>query len=120
MNPESEHLIVEPITVFFDTPPLFEKAPPCPSSFEWRGERFRVLKLLSEWRDYRRRGRMARNMSAPHLQQASQKGSWGVGRFHFVIQVEGGRVFEIYYDRAPARGGERKGAWFLFAERQPQ
>ncbi len=117
MDANTDHPIFEPIEVFFDTPPLLEKAPPCPSGFEWRGERFRVAELLSEWHDYNRRGRMARNMRPEHAQAAAARGSWGVGRFHFVVQVENGRIFEIYYDRAPGHAGERKGSWYLFAER---
>ncbi len=117
MNTTYDHPIFEPIEVFFDAPPLLEKAPPCPSGFEWRGERFRVSELLSEWRDYQRRGRMARNMRPEHARVASARGSWGVGRFHFVVRVDTGRVFEIYYDRAPSHAGERKGSWYLFAER---
>ncbi len=117
MNTEYDHPIFEQIEVFFDTPPLLEKAPPCPAGFTWRDERFRVVELLSEWRDYGRRGRMARNMQPEHARVAAGRGSWGVGRFHFVVRVENGRIFEIYYDRAPGRAGERKGSWYLYAER---
>ncbi len=117
MNTEFDHPIFEAIEVFFDTQPLLEKAPPCPSGFEWRGERFDVIELLSEWRDYGRRGRMARNMRPEHARVAAGRGSWGVGRFHFVVRVKKGRIFEIYYDRSPGHADERKGSWYLYAER---
>ncbi len=117
MEAGTEHPIFEPIEVFFDKPPLLEKAPPCPSGFVWRDERFQVVELLSEWRDYQRRGRMGRNMQPEHARIAAVRGSWGVGRFHFVVRVENDRIFEIYYDRAPGRAGERKGSWYMFAER---
>jgi len=43
-------------------------------------------------------------------------GSWGVGRFFFRIRVDTGKIFEIYYDRAPKGSKLRKGAWFLVGE----
>ena len=73
------HFIEEPIEVYFDITPLFEKKPGCPDAFDWRGELFRITELLSEWTDYRRRGKMARNMQPAHAEIATRKGSWGVG-----------------------------------------
>jgi hypothetical protein len=109
--------IAEPITVTFSEPPVFEKSPPCPASFTWRGETFSVVEMLETWVDNRRRGRFARNMRPEHLMVAATRGSWGVGRFHFVVRVTGGRIFEIYYDRAPRDANDRKGNWFLFKEK---
>ena len=111
--------IEEPIQVQFDQPPLLEKAPPCPSAFIWREETYRIAELLEEWHDYRRRGRMARNMAPAHAAVASNRGSLGVGRFYFRVLVEDGRIFEIYYDRAPKDAGNRKGSWHLLGERRP-
>jgi hypothetical protein len=112
------HFIEEPITVEFDRPPALEKSPPCPSAFRWQGETFKITALLEEWHDYRRRGRMARNMAPAHAAVASNRGSLGVGRFYFRVQVEDRRIFEIYYDRAPKGVGDRKGSWYLLGERQ--
>ena len=108
--------IGEPITVAFDTPPLFSKRPSCPDRFTWRNELYVVVTLLEERVDYRRRGRMAQNMRPEHLARAAQKGSWGVGRFYFMVEVENGRLFEIYYDRAPKNADDRQGNWFLTRE----
>jgi len=108
--------IGEPIEVCFDQPPLFEKKPPAPSRFVWRGESYRVAAVLSEWRDYSRRGRAARNMQPQHAAVAEHRGSWGVGRYYFRVRVDGGRIFELYYDRAPKGSDQRKGAWFLVSE----
>lgn len=110
--------IDEPIEVIYDQPPLLEKKPECPQGFHWRGEEYRILEMLAEWQDFRRRGRMARNMAPAHLQHASRAGSWGVGRFFFRVRVQTDRVFEIYYDRAPVDSAQRKGNWFVFAERK--
>jgi hypothetical protein len=108
--------IAEPIEVQFEKAPSLEKVPHCPDRFVWRGQIYRVAEKLSEWHDYRRRGRMARNMSPRHLATASRRGSWGVGRDYFRVRTEGGRVFDLYYDRAPRGIDERKGQWFLYRE----
>jgi hypothetical protein len=117
------HFIGEVVAVQFDEPPAFEKAPPCPSGFVWRGVPYRVRALLAEWRDYRRRGRMARNMRPEHAARAAQQGSWGVGRFYFRVRAfnpetaaTAGQIFELYYDRAPQDVDHRTGSWFLVSE----
>ncbi len=117
METVPSRFIDEPVDVFFDHPPLLEKKPDCPSAFAWRGQTWRIVTLLSEWQDFRRRGRMARNMCPEHAAAAQVRGSWGVGRYFFRIQVEGGRIFDLYYDRAPVDAGDRKGHWFLHCER---
>ena len=90
--------------------------PSCPSRFVWQGESYRVAAELSQWRDYSRRGRAARNMQPQHAAVAEHRGSWGVGRFYFRVRVSDGRIFELYYDRAPKGSDQRKGAWFLVSE----
>jgi hypothetical protein len=108
--------IGEKITpVFNDTPP-FGKRPPCPDAFCWRGESYQIVKSLQEWVDFTRRGRQARNMSTEHAAVASNHGSWGVGRYNFHVRVESGRLFHIYYDRAPKDLDNRMGEWYLVSE----
>jgi hypothetical protein len=109
--------IDEPIDVLYDIPPTYEKCPDCPSGFIWRGQTYMVTELLSEQQDHSRRGRSARNMQPAHLQMALRNGSWGVGRYCFIVRVESGQIFEIYYDRAPENAGDRKGHWILKGER---
>lgn len=111
--------IGEPITVEFDQPPLFAKQPPCPARFIWQDETFTIVANLQEWRDYGRRGRMANNMRPENLKKAAKRGSWGVGRYYFRVQVANGRIFEIYYDRAPKGLAQRLGSWFLNREILP-
>lgn len=111
------HFLDEPIEVVYDEPPVLEKDPDCPDGFKWKDLEYRVVELLAEWRDNRRRGRMARNMRPEHADRALVKGSWGVGRFFFRVKVQTGQVFEIYYDRAPQGAADRKGHWFLYLER---
>ena len=108
--------ISEPITVHFDRPPVLSKKPGPPDRFNWRGVKFRVVDRLKEWHDYERRGRMAHNMRPAHLEAARRRGSWGVGRDYHRVRTACGRVFDLYYDRAPTAAGERRGHWFLFRE----
>ena len=108
--------IDEEIAVHHRRPPTLEKKPEAPQAFDWRGETLQVAEVLSTWFDYERRGREARNMAPPHAEAALRRGSWGVGRFYFRVRTEDGRAFDLYYDRAPARAGDRKGHWFLYRE----
>lgn len=119
MDVSSLRFIDEPIEVHFAQQPAFEKRPSCPDGFIWRGETFRVAELLSEWRDYRRRGRMAANMRPEHAELAAERGSWGVGRFFFRVRTDAGPILDLYYDRAPKGSANRKGTWFLFRELAP-
>lgn len=113
----SMRFIDEPIEAVFDEPQALEKSPSCPDGFFWQGCVYRVVDLLAEWRDYRRRGRMSNNMIPAHLSRAERSGSWGVGRFFFRVRTETGQIFDIYYDRAPKDASDRKGHWVLFGER---
>ena len=101
MDAQPLRFIDEPIEVHFAQPPAFEKRPPCPDGFVWRGEAYQVVELLSEWRDYQRRGHMAANMRPEHAELAAARGSWGVGRFYFRVRTGAGPIFDLYYDRAP-------------------
>jgi hypothetical protein len=108
--------IGEPIEAVFDAPPGLEKKPGCPNAFVWNHTTLRIAEVLAEWHDYLRKGRMASNMRPAHAAAAQSRGSWGVGRDYFRVRVEDGRLFELYYDRAPKGSKQRKGAWFLVAE----
>ncbi len=55
-------------------------------------------------------------MSEVHHSRAEIKGSWGVGKIFFRIQVHTGQIFEIYFDRAPQNVMDRGGGWFLLQE----
>jgi len=104
------------ITVDFDQLPMLSKSPSCPDRFVWEGVVYEIIDLVAEWRDFRRRGRMAKNMKPTHLSIAAQRGSWGVGRYYFRVLTGQGRLFDVYYDRAPQSIDVRKGGWFLYRE----
>lgn len=110
------HFFDERIEVIFDEPPVREKSPPCPNAFVWNGRKYRVVESLSEWSDFTRRGKMAKNMRPAHAEVASTRGSLNVGRFYFRVRVDLGQVFDIYYDRAMGGVDDRKGEWFIYRE----
>jgi hypothetical protein len=110
------HFLDQPIEVTFDTPPAREKAPDCPSRFIWEGKTYRVVEMLSAWTDFKRRGRMARNMQPAHAAVASTRGSLNVGRYYFRVKVDTGQIFDVYYDRAMKNVDNRKGQWFMYRE----
>lgn len=116
MKDSATRFIAEPIQVLFEKAPVLEKRPGCPDGFVWGGETFRIVELISEWHDYRRRGRMARNMQPQHASVAGRRGSWGVGQDYYRVRTEDQRFFDIYYDRAPLDADRRKGGWFLYRE----
>ena len=108
--------IGESIKVHFDKPPLLEKTPDCPQKFTWREKTYHITEKLSEWVDFTRRGRMARNMSTEHAAAAAKRGSWGVGRYYYRVRTASDQIFDLYYDRAVKNVDDRKGAWYLFRE----
>jgi hypothetical protein len=115
-EPTLEHFISEPISVEFSSPPKHLKSPPCPDGFTWRDRHYSIVNCIREWRDFRRKGRMARNMQPQHAEAASQHGSWGVGRFFFEVRTDSDQCFRLYYDRAPKDALDREGHWVLLAE----
>lgn len=110
------HFLDQPIEPVFETPPALEKSPDCPNGFVWGDKTFRIIEMLSSWVDFKRRGRMARNMQPQHAAVASTRGSLNVGRFYFRVVTDTEQVFDIYYDRATKNVDDRKGHWFLYRE----
>lgn len=110
------HFLDQPVEVAFRSSPQRQKLPPCPDAFTWKGRTYRVLETLSEWTDFNRRGRYARNMQPAHAAVAARRGSLNVGRFFFRVRVDSGQIFDLYYDRAAKSVDDRKGQWFLYRE----
>jgi hypothetical protein len=108
--------IGEEIEVIFDIPPALAKKPGCPNGFIWNSQEFRIVELISEWSDFTRRGRFARNMQPHNQRKAVRRGSFGVGRFYFQVRTAEGRIFELYYDRAPKSVDDKSGSWSLYRE----
>ena len=111
-----KNFIDEEIEVGFNIPPVYSKEPTCPDSFIWRKKQFQIVTFTHTWFAFERHGRMTQNMKPEHDARARKKGSWGVGRFYFLVITREGRQFEIYYDRAPSNAAHRIGHWFLLAE----
>jgi hypothetical protein len=106
----------QPVEVLFKSPPVHEKSPPCPDSFVWENRTYLIVEKLSEWTDFARRGRAARNMRPSHAEVASGRGSLNVGRFFFRVRVNTGQIFDLTYDRAMKNVDDRKGQWLLYRE----
>lgn len=116
MDTANSKLIVEIITPVFNDEPALQKMPGCPDGFIWRESEYKIQRKLSEWHNYQRRGRMARNMRPAHAASAAVKGSWGVGIDFFLVETVDNRIFLISYDRAPKSSDVRKGDWLLERE----
>ena len=110
------HFLDQPIQVSFKTPPARQKLPHCPDAFVWDGRAYQIIEPLSEWSDFTRKGRFARNMQPAHAAVAAQRGSLNVGRFFFRVRVDTGQLFDLYYDRASKSVDERLGQWFVYRE----
>jgi len=110
------HFLDEPIEAIFQVAPARQKLPPCPDAFTWQGHTYRILETLSEWTDFTRRGRFARNMQPAHASAAARRGSLNVGRFFFRVHVDSGQLFDLYYDRESKSLDQRKGQWFVYRE----
>lgn len=110
------HFLDQPIEALFHMPSLREKAPDCPNGFIWEDRTYHITEMLSSWTDFKRRGRMARNMQPAHAAVASSRGSLNVGRYYFRVKVDTGQIFDIYYDRAMKNVDDRKGQWFVYRE----
>ncbi len=108
--------ICEPVEVHFHQEPVLEKKTGCPYQFTWRGMTYSINEVLAEWHEYERRGRMARNMRPEHAARAQHRGSWGVGLDYYRVNTDQGRIFDLYFDRAPKDVDHRKGGWFLYQE----
>ncbi len=115
-SPRPIHFLDQPIEVAFRSPPAREKLPHCPDSFTWEGRTYQVVASLSEWTDFVRRGRYARNMEPAHAEVAAGRGSLNFGRFFFRVRVDTGQIFDIYYDRAMKNVDDHKGHWFVYRE----
>ncbi len=110
------HFIGEEITIHFEKPLARQKTPPCPDGFTWHERIYRVVEKISEWKDFSRRGRMARNMRPAHAAIAASRGSLGVGRFYFRVRTNTGQIFDLYYDREIKDVDDRLGHWYLYRE----
>lgn len=108
--------INESITPCYESQPILEKKSGCPDSFIWREEEYRIVEIISEWHDYKRRGRMTRNMKPTRATSAERKGSWGVGVDYYRVRTDNSHIYDLYYDRAPKNADQRKGQWFIYRE----
>lgn len=112
-----ERFVGEEISVTLPDRPHPRRDPPAPTSFCWRQREIQVRDIISEWWDYSHVPRGHRATRQAHREKASRRGSYGVGRHHFLILTDLGRC-EIYYDRRPTSPGGA-GSWVLFRMSEP-
>ena len=110
--------IGEEIQVHFKSIRFPLKKPDAPDRFSWGDREITIVRVISVWREYDRKGRLARNMRPHNLRKAVKRGSWGVGRYYFRVEDTQGCIFDLYYDRAPDDSSDRLGHWFLWREMQ--
>lgn len=99
-------------------PPGFslEKKPPLPEAFDWQGRTHAIVEMLATWHRYGKPEMRTQGGRAPYYVRSGRtQGSWGQGRDYYRVRTEDGRLFDLYYDRAP-KGQRRVGAWFLWRE----
>lgn len=116
MQSRPKRFLDQAIRVDFKVPPAHQKSPPCPDGFIWEDRSYHVVEKLSEWVDFTRHGRAARNLRPNHAEVASSRGSLNVGRFFFRVRVDSNQVFDLYYDRAMKNIDNREGQWFIYRE----
>ena len=93
-----------------------EKKPPPPRAFRWKCVVHKVTEMLATWHRYGKPETRTQGGRPPYFVRSGRtQGSWGQGRVYFRVRTEEGRLFDIYYDRAP-KGQRRVGAWFLWRE----
>lgn len=94
----------------------YEKKPPVPEAFQWRGSLHPVVEMLATWHRYGKAEIRTQGGRDPYyVRSGGTQGSWGQGRVYYRVRTEEGRLFDLYYDRAP-KGKRRAGAWFLWRE----
>lgn len=108
--------IGQEITVTLPSGFAFEKKPPAPESFRWQGKLHSVSEILATWRRYGKPGLRTQGGRPPYYVRSGRgQGSWGQGRVYYRLRTETGRLFDLYYDRAP-EGQRRAGSWRLWRE----
>ena len=104
------------ITVRLPSGFSLEKKPPVPEAFEWQGNLHTVAEMLAMWHRYGKPEIRTQGGRPPYFVRSGRtQGSWGQGRAYYRVRTESGRLFDLYYDRAP-KGQRRAGAWFLWRE----
>lgn len=97
-----------------------EKKPPVPEAFECQGKSYLVNEMLAMWHRYGKPDIRTQGGRAPYFVRSGRtQGSWGQGRVYYRVRTDEGRLFDLYYDRAP-KGQRRAGAWFLWRELSPE
>ena len=113
----TQEFIGEPVTVFGLPDDRPHRSPAAPAGFRWRDMTCQVHEVLEEWWDFSRPSRRQRAYGEGYQRRAPQRGSFGLGRRHFVVRC-GTAVYHLCYDRRPAPS-HPGGTWVLLERRSP-
>lgn len=91
--------------------------PPAPAGFHWRERDYRVEAVLEQWWDYDRVTPARRTYGSSFQRTVGRRGSYGIGRCHFLVRAEG-ETFLLYYDRRPTATSPG-GSWVLLHRLRP-
>ncbi len=114
--------IGEEIEPIFAEAPELEKKTGAPTGFKWHDKQHAIKRVIKEWHEYgSSHAGGGRDAGRPPFGQRNvmNRGSWGQGKDFYRVLLEDGRIVDIYYDRRPKGGKEkkdRKGRWVLFRE----
>jgi hypothetical protein len=108
---ETREFIGETVEVVLGPEERPRRDPPAPVAFVWRGDRHEVDTVLEAWWDFERMSRRQRGYGEGYQRRAPRRGSYGMGRRHFVV-VAGGVKYLLCYDRRPSPG-KPGGSWTL-------
>lgn len=99
-----EQFISEPITPsggHFDTAAMGRGEPGLPLQFAWRGQTYRIVEKLDQWKQ-----------SAPEGGRAD--GERYLRRHYYTLRMADDSVWTIYFVRHTPRSGSPKSRWFLY------
>lgn len=88
---------IDPARSSGDVAAMARGEPGPPTSFEWRGKRFSVARVVGT-----RKG------------MGEDRGDVYVRRHYFDIETDSGERMTIYFERNPLRRGARKPRWWLY------
>ena len=99
-----EAFVSEPITPSggrFDTAAMGRGEPGLPWEFAWRGQTYRIVDKLDQWKQ-----------SAPEGGRAD--GERYLRRHYYTLRMADDSVWTIYFVRHTPRSGSPKSRWFLY------
>ncbi len=105
----AEEFISEPVCPdpgWFDTRAMAAGLAGLPRGFIWRGRRYRIIEVLSEWK---------RSEAEHH-----RSGERYFRRHYYRVRVDEGRIMTLYVVRQVKSGENARRRWWLYSQETPQ